>query len=157
MAPLPAPGAVIALAADFRIVARSAKFAFLFTKVGLAGGDMGAAYLLPRLVGLGRATSMLMLGDTVPAEEADRYGLVSELVDDDAVDAAAAALAKRLADGPWQAYAQTKSLLTRELDMSLTGALELEAMTQALLMNGADYREFHAAFTGKRSPQWRGQ
>jgi enoyl-CoA hydratase/carnithine racemase len=150
-------GSVIALAADFRIVARSAKFAFLFTKVGLAGADMGAAYLLPRLVGLGRATSMLMLGDTVPAEEADRYGLVSELVADDALDAAAAALAKRLADGPWQAYAQTKSLLTRELDMGLTGALELEAMTQALLMNGADYREFHAAFTGKRAPQWRGQ
>jgi enoyl-CoA hydratase/carnithine racemase len=150
-------GSVIALAADFRIVARSAKFAFLFTKVGLAGADMGAAYLLPRLVGLGRATSMLMLGDTVPAEEADRYGLVSELVADDALDAAAAALAKRLADGPWQAYAQTKSLLTRELDMGLTGALELEAVTQALLMNGADYREFHAAFTGKRAPQWRGQ
>ncbi|HET6727833.1 MAG TPA: enoyl-CoA hydratase family protein [Jiangellaceae bacterium] len=150
-------GSVIALAADFRIVARSATFAFLFTKVGLAGADMGAAYLLPRLVGLGRATSMLMLGDTVPAEEADRYGLVSALVDDDALEATAAALAKRLADGPWQAYAQTKSLLTRELDMSLTGALELEAMTQALLMNGADYREFHAAFTGKRAPQWRGQ
>ncbi|MGH8825657.1 MAG: enoyl-CoA hydratase family protein [Jiangellaceae bacterium] len=150
-------GSVIALAADFRIVARSARFAFLFTKVGLAGADMGAAYLLPRLVGLGRATSMLMLGDTVPAEDADRYGLVSELVDDDALDAAAAALAKRLADGPWQAYAQTKSLLTRELDMGLSGALELEAMTQALLMNGADYREFHAAFTAKRPPQWRGQ
>jgi enoyl-CoA hydratase/carnithine racemase len=150
-------GSVIALAADFRVVARSARFAFLFTKVGLAGADMGAAYLLPRLVGFGRATSMLMLGDTVPAEEADRYGLVSELVDDDALDATAAALARRLADGPWQAYAQTKTLLTRELDMGLTGALELEAMTQALLMNGADYREFHAAFTGKRPPQWRGQ
>jgi enoyl-CoA hydratase/carnithine racemase len=150
-------GSVIALAADFRVVARSARFAFLFTKVGLAGADMGAAYLLPRLVGLGRATSMLMLGDTVPAEEADRYGLVSELVDDDALDATAAALARRLADGPWQAYAQTKALLTRELDMGLTGALELEAMTQALLMKGADYREFHAAFTGKRPPQWRGQ
>jgi enoyl-CoA hydratase/carnithine racemase len=150
-------GSVIALAADFRVVARSARFAFLFTKVGLAGADMGAAYLLPRLVGLGRATSMLMLGDTVPAEEADRYGLVSELVDDDALDATAAALARRLADGPWQAYAQTKALLTCELDMGLTGALELEAMTQALLMKGADYREFHAAFTGKRLPQWRGQ
>jgi enoyl-CoA hydratase/carnithine racemase len=150
-------GSVIALAADFRVVARSARFAFLFTKVGLAGADMGAAYLLPRLVGFGRATSMLMLGDTVPAEEADRYGLVSELVDDDALDATAAALARRLADGPWQAYAQTKALLTRELDMGLTGALELEAMTQALLMKGADYREFHAAFTGKRPPQWRGQ
>jgi len=150
-------GSVIALAADFRIVARSARFAFLFTKVGLAGGDMGAAYLLPRLVGLGRATQMLMLGDTVLAEQADRYGLVSELVDDDALDESAQTLARRLAVGPWQAYAQTKALLTRELDMGLSGALELEAMTQALLMNGADYREFHAAFNEKRPPDWQGR
>jgi enoyl-CoA hydratase/carnithine racemase len=150
-------GSVIALAADFRVVARSARFAFLFTKVGLAGGDMGAAYLLPRLVGLGRATQLLMLGDTLPAAEAERYGLVSELVDDDSLDQAAQALAGRLADGPTQAYAQTKALLSRELDMGLSGALELEAMTQALLMKGADYREFHAAFTEKRSPRWQGR
>ena len=149
-------GSVIALAADFRVVARSARFAFLFTKVGLAGADMGAAYLLPRLVGLGRATQLLMLGDTILAEQAERYGLVSELVDDDALEESAQALARRLAVGPWQAYAQTKALLTRELDMSLSGALELEAMTQALLMNGADYREFHAAFSEKRPPDWRG-
>jgi enoyl-CoA hydratase/carnithine racemase len=150
-------GSVIALAADFRVVARTATFAFLFTKVGLAGADMGAAYLLPRLVGLGRATKLLMLGDSLSATDAERYGLVTELVDDDALDEAAQALAQRLADGPAQAYAQTKALLSRELDMSLSGALELEAMTQALLMNGADYREFHAAFTEKRAPRWQGQ
>jgi enoyl-CoA hydratase/carnithine racemase len=150
-------GSVIALAADFRVVARSARFAFLFTKVGLAGADMGAAYLLPRLVGLGRATQLLMLGDPLPAPEAERYGLVTELVEDDRLDDAAQALARRLADGPVQAYAQTKALLSRELDMGLSAALELEAMTQALLMNGADYREFHTAFTEKRAPRWQGR
>src|SRR5262249_53675315 len=72
-------GSVIALASDFRIVGRSGRFAFLFTKVGLSGGDMGAAYLLPRIVGLGRATSLLMLGDTIDSETADRYGLVTQL------------------------------------------------------------------------------
>jgi len=97
-----------------------------------------------------------MLGDPVPAEDAERFGLVSRLVDDGEVDDAVGALATRLAEGPTQAYAQTKALLSREQDMSLSGALELDAMTQALLMNGADYREFHAAFTGKREPRWRG-
>jgi enoyl-CoA hydratase/carnithine racemase len=149
-------GSVLALASDFRVMARSATFAFLFTKVGLAGADMGAAYLLPRLVGLSRATTLLMLGDPLPATKAEAWGLVSDLVDDDAVDASAQALASRLAAGPWQAYSATKRLLTRELDMDLTGAVELEAMTQALLMTGEDYREFHAAFTGKREPQWTG-
>lgn len=150
-------GSVIALAADFRVVARSASFAFLFTKVGLAGADMGAAYLLPRLVGLGRATQLLLLGDTVSAVDADRYGLVSQLVDDDRLAEATSALAARLASGPAQAYAHTKALLSRELDMSLSGALELEAMTQALLMKGDDYREFHTAFTEKRPPEWKGR
>ncbi|QGK70089.1 enoyl-CoA hydratase family protein [Allosaccharopolyspora coralli] len=150
-------GAVLALASDFRIVTRSAKFAFLFTKVGLAGADMGAAYLLPRMVGLGRATQLLMLGDSLSAVDAERYGLVSELVDDDGLDAAIAALASRLADGPARAYAQTKALLTRELDMGLNAAVELDAMTQALLMRGEDYAEFHAAFTGHRAPQWKGR
>jgi len=150
-------GSVLALASDFRVMARSAKFAFLFTKVGLAGADMGAAYLLPRLVGLGRATQLLMLGDSLPAEQAEQWGLVSALVDDADLDTAAQALARRLADGPWQAYSQTKALLTRELDMGLTAAVELEAVTQALLMKGEDYREFHAAFTGKREPNWQGR
>ncbi len=150
-------GSVLALASDFRVMARSAKFAFLFTKVGLAGADMGAAYLLPRLVGLGRATRLLMLGDSIGAVEAEAIGLVSDLVDDDAVDSTAATLAARLASGPWQGYSATKRLLSRELDMSLAGAVELEAMTQALLMKGDDYREFHAAFTGKRPPEWTGR
>lgn len=150
-------GSVLALAADFRVVAASARFAFLFTKVGLAGADMGSAYLLPRLVGLGRATELLMLGDEIDAVTADRYGLVTELVDDAALATRSTALARRLADGPAFAYAQTKQLLTRELDMPLSGALELEAMTQALLMTSADFAEFHAAFTGRRRPDWQGR
>jgi enoyl-CoA hydratase/carnithine racemase len=150
-------GAVIALAADFRIVGASGRFAFLFTKVGLSGGDMGAAYLLPRVVGLGRATQLLMLGDTIDAPTADRYGLVSELVPDEELDAAVAALAARLASGPTLAYAQTKSLLTRELDMPLSAAMELDAMTQALLMTTEDHAEFHAAFNARRKPEWKGR
>jgi enoyl-CoA hydratase/carnithine racemase len=150
-------GAVIALAADFRVCTPAARFAFLFTKVGLSGGDMGAAYLLPRLVGLGHATRLLMLGDTVSAEEAARIGLISSLVEKDAFDDEVSALARRLASGPVQAYAQTKALLTREQDMSLSAAIELEAMTQALLMKGEDYAEFHAAFNAGRPPQWTGR
>jgi enoyl-CoA hydratase/carnithine racemase len=150
-------GAVIALAADFRVATPKARFAFLFTKVGLSGGDMGSAYLLPRMVGLGRATQLLMLGDTVGAEQAERIGLVSELVTEDKLDEAVAALATRLATGPAHAYAQTKALLTKEQDMSLSAALELEAVTQALLMTGQDYAEFHAAFTEGREPRWRGR
>jgi enoyl-CoA hydratase/carnithine racemase len=150
-------GAVIALAADFRVCTRAARFAFLFTKVGLSGADMGAAYLLPRLVGLGHATRLLMLGDTVNADEAFRIGLISELAEADAFEEAVSGLARRLASGPTQAYAQTKALLTREQDMSLSGAVELEAMTQALLMKGQDYAEFHAAFTAGRQPRWQGR
>ena len=147
-------GAVIALAADFRVCTPKARFAFLFTKVGLSGADMGAAYLLPRLVGLGHATRLLMLGDTISADEAQRIGLVSSLVEESEFDEAVGALARRLASGPVQAYAQTKALLTREQDMSLSAAVELEAMTQALLMKGQDYAEFHAAFNAGREPQW---
>ncbi len=150
-------GAVIALAADFRVCTPAARFAFLFTKVGLSGGDMGAAYLLPRLVGLGHATRLLMLGDTVNAEEAERIGLVSLLAGKDTFDDEVGALAGRLASGPVQAYAQTKALLTREQDMSLSAAIELEAVTQALLMKGEDYAEFHAAFNAGRPPQWTGR
>jgi enoyl-CoA hydratase/carnithine racemase len=150
-------GAVIALAADFRVCTPAARFAFLFTKVGLSGGDMGAAYLLPRLVGLGHATRLLMLGDTVNADEAFRIGLVSSLVETDEFADAVGGLARRLAAGPTQAYAQTKALLAREQDMSLSAAIELEAMTQALLMKGQDYAEFHAAFTAGRQPRWQGR
>ncbi len=150
-------GAVIALAADLRVMARSASLAFLFTKVGLAGADMGAAYLLPRLVGLARATELLLLGDTVDAERALALGLANQLVDDTELSAAAAELARRLAGGPALAYATTKALLTRELDMGLPGAIELEAMAQALLMKSQDHAEFYAAFAEGRTPLWRGR
>ncbi|MEV6395059.1 enoyl-CoA hydratase family protein [Streptomyces sp. NPDC051907] len=150
-------GAVLALAADFRVADPSARFAFLFTKVGLSGGDMGAAYLLPRVVGLGHATRLLMLGEPVRAPEAERIGLISELTEEGEADARSAALARRLADGPALAHAQTKALLTAELDMPLAASVELDAATQALLMNGEDYAEFHAAFTEKRQPKWRGR
>ena len=148
-------GSVIAIAADFRICTPQARFAFLFTKVGLSGGDMGAAYLLPRLVGYGRATELLMLGDTIDAETADRYGLVTELTDD--LDGACEMLARRLADGPTLGLQQTKSLITRELDMPIGPAMELDAMTQALLMTTHDHAEFHAAFNAKRPPEWTGR
>ncbi|MFE5868286.1 enoyl-CoA hydratase family protein [Streptomyces roseifaciens] len=150
-------GAVLALAADFRVADPTARFAFLFTRVGLSGGDMGAAYLLPRVVGLGHATRLLMLGEPVHAAEAERIGLVSQLTGEGRAGEAAQALARRLADGPALAHAQTKALLTAELDMPLAAAVELDAATQALLMNSADYAEFHAAFTEKRPPKWRGR
>ena len=150
-------GAVIALAADFRVVSRSASFAFLFTQVGLAGADMGSAYLLPRLIGYGRATELLMLGEKVEAERAVEIGLAGALVDDTELAAAAGELARHLADGPTLAYASTKMLLSRELDMDLAGALELEATTQALLMGTEDHAEFYRAFTEGRDPKWTGR
>ncbi|WP_369207628.1 enoyl-CoA hydratase family protein [Streptomyces sp. PU-14G] len=150
-------GAVLALAADFRVADPTARFAFLFTKVGLSGGDMGAAYLLPRVVGLGHATRILMLGEPVRAPEAERIGLLSQVVDEGETQRAAQELARRLADGPALAHAQTKALLTAELDLPLSGAVELDAATQALLMHGEDYKEFHDAFTAKRPPAWRGR
>ena len=112
-------GSVIALAADFRIMARSASFAFLFTRVGLSGADMGSAYLLPRIVGLGRATELLMLGDKLEAQRAYEIGLATAVTDDDALHDEARALATRLSSGPAFAYSTTKSMITRELDMSL--------------------------------------
>jgi enoyl-CoA hydratase/carnithine racemase len=150
-------GAVIALASDFRLLARSASFAFLFTRVGLAGADMGSAYLLPRVVGLGRATELLMLGDKLAADDALRIGLATQVVEPDELPGAAEALARRLADGPAFAYSTTKVLIGRELDMDLGSAIELEAMTQALLMQSDDHREFYAAWSEGRKPDWSGR
>jgi enoyl-CoA hydratase/carnithine racemase len=150
-------GAVIALAADLRLLASSASLSFLFTKVGLAGADMGSAYLLPRLVGLGRATELLLLGEKVGAERAVEIGLAGQVVEDQALPDTASALARRLAEGPTFAYAATKMLLSREIDMDLAGSIELEAMTQALLMNTKDHAEFYAAFTEGREPRWTGR
>ncbi len=150
-------GSVIALASDFRLLAESASFAFLFTRVGLAGADMGSAYLLPRIVGLGRATELLMLGDKLPAQRAYEIGLAHQVVPDDELPARAAELATRLATGPAFAYSATKALLTRELDMDLGSAIELEAITQALLMRSDDFAEFYEAWSEGRKPNWKGR
>jgi enoyl-CoA hydratase/carnithine racemase len=148
-------GSVIALAADLRILAQDASFAFLFTKVGLAGADMGSAYLLPRIVGLGRATELLLLGDKIDAETAQAIGLATKVVDD--LDAETKALAGRLATGPAFAYSTTKTLLTRELDQDLGSSIELEAITQALLMHSQDFAEFYKAWSEGRKPDWKGR
>jgi enoyl-CoA hydratase/carnithine racemase len=150
-------GAVIALAADLRLLAESASFHFLFTRVGLAGADMGSAYLLPRVIGLGRATEVLMLGEEVTSDRALSIGLASRVVADDELGEAALALARGLAAGPALAYGATKVLIGRELDMDLGSAIELEAATQALLMTSEDHAEFYRAFTGKRPPEWKGR
>lgn len=150
-------GAVIALASDLRILSESASLHFLFTKVGLAGADMGSAYLLPRIVGLGRATELLLLGEEVDAQKALSIGLASRVVADSELGVAAATLAKDLAAGPALAYGATKILISRELDMDLGSSIELEAFTQALLMTTEDHAEFYRAFTGKRPPEWKGR
>jgi enoyl-CoA hydratase/carnithine racemase len=150
-------GAVLALAADFRLLARSAKLSFLFTRVGLAGADMGAAYLLPRLVGLGRATELLVLGEEVKPDRALEIGLATDVVEDGELPAATAELARRLAQGPALAYSATKTLLTRELDLNLGGAIEMEALAQALLMKSDDFGAFYAAWSEGRSPAWSGR
>jgi enoyl-CoA hydratase/carnithine racemase len=150
-------GAVIALAADLRVLAESASFHFLFTKVGLAGADMGAAYLLPRVVGLGRATELLLLGERLDAHGAQEFGLATSVVPDEKLSDEVSALASRLASGPAMAYAATKSLMSRELDMSLSAAIETEAYAQALLMASEDHAEFYRAYREGRPPRWEGR
>lgn len=150
-------GAVIALAADLRIVARSASFHFLFTKVGLAGADMGCAYLLPRVVGLGRAMELLLFGDGIDADTALQFGLANRVVDDGDAFGEALSWARRLAGGPSFALAATKKLVTRELDMDLSSAIEFEAFTQALLMRSRDHAEFFKAREEQRGPAWEGR
>lgn len=149
-------GAAIALASDFRIAADTAKIAFLFVKVGLAGADMGAAFLLPRLVGLGRATELLMLGDFVGAAEAERMGLYHRVVLPERLAAETAALADRLVRGPREGLAETKQALNSELSMNLEQALEQEARVQAELMLRPDFREGFDAFLQKRAPRFSG-
>jgi len=150
-------GAVIALACDLRICSRSAKFGFLFTKVGLTGADMGAAYLLPRIVGAGRAMEILLFGDMVPAAEAYRIGLANRVVDEEDLESTVRDMAERLARGPVLAQNMTKRMLQRELDMDLASAIEGEAQAQAILMMGGDHAEFYRAWCEKRPPEWRGR
>jgi enoyl-CoA hydratase/carnithine racemase len=150
-------GAVIALASDLRIASERATFAFLFTRVGLSGSDMGAAYLLPRVVGLGRATELLMFGDTIDAATAERYGLVNRVTPHADLLPAARDWARRLAGGPGLALGMTKRMITSELHMDLHAALESEAQAQALLLMGEDHRIFYEAFRRQVEPKFRGR
>ena len=150
-------GAVLALACDFRILVERARFEFLFTRVGLSGGDMGVCWLLPRVVGLGRATEILMLGDRVAADDALSMGLAHRVVPEDGLDTSVADLAGRLKDrAPW-GVAMTKEMLNRAASMDYSSAIEMEAWTQTLLMTAQDFREFHSGFVEKRRPHFQGR
>jgi enoyl-CoA hydratase/carnithine racemase len=147
-------GACIALAADIRIASEEAKIAFLFVKVGLSGADMGAAYLLPRVVGLAKATELLYTGDFISAREAERLGLYNRVVPGEQLAATTRDFAERLAQGPAFAIGKTKELLDREAHMNLEAALECEAQAQAICMQHPDYREAYEAFVAKRTPKF---
>ena len=150
-------GAVIACASDLRIAAAGVKFGFIFPQVGLCGADMGVTYLLPRIVGLGHASELLLFGDKIDAQRALEIGLVNRVVAD---AAAAVALgqewAARLAAGPAFAHAMTKQMIESEHTMALAEAIEAEAQAQALCMQHPDFAEAHAAFKDKRAPRFRG-
>jgi len=150
-------GAVMALACDLRVMAEDARIAFLFTRVGLTGADMGAAFLLPRLVGQGRALELLLLGDDVDAPTAERYGLVNKLAPKEQVLPAAREWAERLAHGPTHAIGMTKTLVSNEWAMDVVSAVEAEAQAQALMMMGEDHRAFYEAFKEKRKPDFKGR
>lgn len=147
-------GACIALASDIRIAAEEAKIAFLFVKVGLSGADMGAAFLLPRVVGLAKATELLMTGDFISAEEAKEIGLYNRVVALSELENETKTFAEKLAAGPAFSLAMTKELLNREMETSLDTALEWEAQAQAICMQHPDYREAYEAFVGKRPPKF---
>lgn len=148
-------GGMLALACDIRVAADSAKFAYLFTRVGLSGADMGACQLLPRMVGWGNAAKILMTGDPFPASEALRLGLVQDVVALDRLASAAHDLAKRLATGPAFSLAMTKTMMNNEASMSLEEAIESEAQAQAICMQHPDFREFYDAWREKREPRFR--
>lgn len=150
-------GAVIALAADLRVAADTSKIAFLFVKVGLAGADMGAAYLLPKVVGLSKATELLYFGDAIDAPTAERIGLFNKVVPAAQVRDEGVAWARRLAAGPTFALGMTKELLNNELNLDLQGALDNEARAQAVCMMTKDFREAYEAFKAKRPAQFLGR
>jgi enoyl-CoA hydratase/carnithine racemase len=150
-------GAVLAAAADIRVLAESASFRFLFTSVGLSGGDMGICWLLPRIVGLGRATEALLLGGKIESHQAEAWGLASKVVPDDQLDATVAEYVARFKElAPW-GLAMTKEMVNHAASTDYSSAIDLEAFTQTLLMTAEDFREFHAGFTGKRKPEYRGR
>lgn len=147
-------GAAIALACDVRIASETARIAFLFTKVGLSGADMGAAWLLPRIVGLGKATELLITGEFVSAKEAHRMGLYNRVVPASEVMSEACGFARMFARGPSAAIAATLQAIEDEWTMGLEEALENEARVQAGLMSHADFREAYEAWRQKRPPEF---
>mgnify|MGYP001589363942 CR=1 FL=1 len=149
-------GAVIALACDVRLAAPDTRIAFLFPKVGLSGADMGAAWLLPRTVGLGRASELLLTGEFVAAERAEQIGLVNRVVPANALRDEAHSLARSLARGPAFAHAMTKQMLESEHTMTLEQAIEAEAQAQAICMGHPDFRTAHDAFKAKATPRFEG-
>jgi enoyl-CoA hydratase/carnithine racemase len=149
-------GAIIAMASDMRIGTPNAKTAFLFTRVGLAGCDMGACAILPRIIGQGRASELLYTGRSMSAEEAERWGFFNRLVASDAVIAEAQALAQSLVEGPTFAHGMTKNQLHIEWDMSVDEAIEAEAQAQAICMQTQDFHRAFHAFAAKQKPKFEG-
>lgn len=149
-------GAIIAMAADLRLATPMAKCAFLFTRVGLAGCDMGACAMLPRIIGQGRAAELLYTGRVMTADEGHAWGFWNALHAPDDLMAAAMVLARRLADGPTFAHGVTKTQLAQEWDMSLDQAIEAEAQAQAICMATADFERAYQAFVAKEKPVFQG-
>lgn len=149
-------GAIMAMASDMRIATPRTKTAFLFTRVGLAGCDMGACAILPRIIGQGRASELLFTGRNMSAEEGERWGFHNRLVEPEALLETARALARSLAKGPTFAHGMTKNQLNVEWDMSLDAAIESEAQAQAICMQTQDFRRAYEAFAAKREPVFEG-
>ncbi|SDT99930.1 enoyl-CoA hydratase family protein [Stappia sp. ES.058] len=149
-------GAIIAMASDLRVGTAKAKVAFLFNRVGLAGCDMGACAILPRIIGHGRASELLYTGRVMSGEEAERWGFFNRLVDSDAVLPEARALADSLSAGPTFANSMTKRMMHMEWDMSIDQAIEAEALAQAVCMKTEDYRRAFKAFAAKQTPVFEG-
>jgi enoyl-CoA hydratase/carnithine racemase len=149
-------GAMIALAADMRLGTPSTKTAYLFTRVGLAGADMGACALLPRLIGQGRAAEMLFTGRNMTAQEGLNWGFFNALHDAAELLAAAQAMAQDLADGPSFAHSMTKTMLHQEWAMTIDQAIEAEAQAQAICMQTQDFQRAYAAFAAKQKPAFKG-
>jgi enoyl-CoA hydratase/carnithine racemase len=149
-------GAMMALAADMRLGTQRARTAFLFTRVGLAGADMGACTLLPRMIGQGRASELLYTGRAMSAQEGLSWGFFNALHDPDGLMQAAHELAGQLAAGPTFAHGMTKKLLHQEWNMGLDEAIEAEAQAQAICMQTRDFRRAYEAFVDKRAPQFEG-
>jgi len=149
-------GAIIAMASDLRIASPSAKVAFLFNRVGLAGCDMGACSILPRIIGHGRASELLYLGRSMSAEEGERWGFFSSLAEPEDLEATASGLAKRIVAGPTFANSITKTMLVQEWSMTIDQAIEAEAQAQAICMQGNDFKKAFDAFVAKEKPVFGG-